>query len=76
VTKLLERLRDELVRRDYAATIIRSHVQIVEASPARGCVPRLDHASPVPTLPPVPPRGATARRRYGRHTDLCATVLL
>src|SRR5262245_31155853 len=31
VTKLLQCLRDELVRRDYAATTIRSHVQIVDA---------------------------------------------
>jgi integrase/recombinase XerD len=31
VTQLLQCLRDELVRRDYAATTIRSYVQIVEA---------------------------------------------
>jgi len=31
VTKLLQSLRDELVRRDYAAPTIRSYVQIVEA---------------------------------------------
>jgi hypothetical protein len=31
VTKLLQCLRDELVRRDYAAPTIRSHVQIVGA---------------------------------------------
>ena len=31
VTKLLQCLRDELVRREYAAPIIRSYVQIVEA---------------------------------------------
>jgi hypothetical protein len=31
VTKLLQRLRDELVRRDYAAPTIRGYVQIVEA---------------------------------------------
>jgi site-specific recombinase XerD len=31
VTKLLQCLRDELVRRDYAATTIRSYVQIVDA---------------------------------------------
>jgi hypothetical protein len=31
VTKLLQCLRDELVRRDYAATTIRSYIQIVEA---------------------------------------------
>jgi hypothetical protein len=31
VTKLLQDLRNELVRRDYAATTIRSYVQIVEA---------------------------------------------
>jgi putative ABC transport system permease protein len=31
VTKLLQGLRDELVRRDYAATTIRSYVQIVDA---------------------------------------------
>jgi integrase/recombinase XerD len=31
VTKLLQCLRDELVRRDYAATTIRSYVQIVKA---------------------------------------------
>ena len=31
MTKLLQRLRDELVRRDYAATTIRSYVQIVDA---------------------------------------------
>jgi site-specific recombinase XerD len=31
VTKLLQCLRDELVRRDYAATTIRSYVQIVNA---------------------------------------------
>ena len=31
MTKLLQCLRDELVRRDYAATTIRSYIQIVEA---------------------------------------------
>jgi integrase/recombinase XerD len=31
VTKLLQCLRDELVRRDYAATTIRSYIQIVDA---------------------------------------------
>ena len=31
VTKLLQCLRDELVRRDYAASTIRSYIQIVEA---------------------------------------------
>jgi hypothetical protein len=31
VTKLLQCLRDELVRRDYAATTIRSYVQIIDA---------------------------------------------
>jgi len=31
VTKLLQCLRDELVRRDYAATTIRSYLQIVDA---------------------------------------------
>jgi site-specific recombinase XerD len=31
VTKLLQCLRDEMVRRDYAATTIRSYVQIVDA---------------------------------------------
>jgi hypothetical protein len=31
VTKLLQCLRDELVRRDYAAPTIRSYVQIVGA---------------------------------------------
>jgi hypothetical protein len=30
VTKLLQCLRDELVRRDYAASTIRSNIQIVE----------------------------------------------
>jgi hypothetical protein len=31
VTKFLQSLRDELVRRDYAAPTIRSYIQIVEA---------------------------------------------
>ena len=31
MTELLQRLRDELVRRDYAASTIRSYIQIVEA---------------------------------------------
>jgi len=31
VTKLLQCLRDEMVRRDYSATTIRSYVQIVDA---------------------------------------------
>ena len=31
MTKLLQCLRDELVRRDYAATTIRSYIQIVDA---------------------------------------------
>ena len=31
MTKLLQCLRDELVRRDYAASTIRSYIQIVEA---------------------------------------------
>ena len=31
MTKLLQCLRDELVRRDYAASTIRSYIQIVDA---------------------------------------------
>ena len=31
MTKLLQRLRDELVRRDYAPSTIRSYVQMVDA---------------------------------------------
>ena len=31
MTQLLQGLRDELVRRDYAASTIRSYVQIVDA---------------------------------------------
>jgi hypothetical protein len=47
VTKLLQCLRDELVRRDYAAPTIRSYVQIVEAfSPAHGRAPRSNHSGP------------------------------
>jgi hypothetical protein len=45
VTKLLQCLRDELVRRDYAATTIRSYVQIVDAF--RQCTgARLDRITP------------------------------
>jgi hypothetical protein len=51
VTKLLQGLRDELVRRDYAATTIRSYVQIVDAFHQHTGAPRSDHASPAPPLP-------------------------
>jgi hypothetical protein len=53
VTKLFQCLRDELVRRDHAASTIRSYVQIVEAfHPAHGCAPRSDHAGRVLLPPP------------------------
>jgi hypothetical protein len=42
VTKLLQELRDELVRRDYAASTIRSYIQIVEAF-RRHSMPRSTH---------------------------------
>jgi ABC-type antimicrobial peptide transport system permease subunit len=45
VTQLLQCLRDELVRRDYAASTIRSYIQIVEAfRPHTGA--RLDRLTP------------------------------
>jgi hypothetical protein len=45
VTQLLQRLRDELVRRDYAAPTIRSYTQIVEAF-RRHTGARLDRITP------------------------------
>ena len=77
MTKLLQCLRDELVRRDYAATTIRSYVQIVEAF-RQHTGARLDrtHPRPAPTLPPVSPRGATTGDRDGGHADLRAAILL
>jgi Phage integrase, N-terminal SAM-like domain len=45
VTKLLQCLRDELVRRDYAAPTIRSYIQIVEAF-RRHTGGRLDRITP------------------------------
>ena len=45
MTKLLQCLRDELVRRDYAATTIRSYIQIVDAFRQHTrCAPRPAHA--------------------------------
>jgi Phage integrase, N-terminal SAM-like domain len=45
VTQLLQRLRDELVRRDYAAPTIRGYTQIVEAF-RRHTGARLDRITP------------------------------
>ena len=45
MTKLLQCLRDELVRRDYAATTIRSYVQIVDAF-RQHTAARLDRITP------------------------------
>ena len=45
MTKLLQCLRDELVRRDYAASTIRSYIQIVEAFQQHTGA-RLDRISP------------------------------
>jgi integrase/recombinase XerD len=46
VTKLRQCLRDELVRRDYAASTIRSYIQIVEAFRCRHTGARLDRLTP------------------------------
>jgi site-specific recombinase XerD len=46
VTQLLQRLREELVRRDYAATTIRSYLQIVDAFRHQTGA-RLDRITPV-----------------------------
>ena len=61
MTKLLQCLRDELVRRDYAASTIRSYIQIVEAF-RQHTGARLDRLTPAeaPTLLPVSARGATS----------------
>ena len=77
MTKLLQCLRDELVRRDYAATTIRSYIQIVEAF-RQHTGARLDRLTP-----------AQLRRyhlflledrrladRDGSHADLRAAILL
>lgn len=45
MTKLLQELRDELVRRDYAASTIRSYIQIVEAFGQHSSA-RLDRLTP------------------------------
>ena len=45
MTKLLQCLRDEMVRRDYAATTIRSYVQIVDAF-RQHTAARLDRITP------------------------------
>ena len=45
MTKLLQDLRDELVRRDYAASTIRSYIQIVEAFRQHSSA-RLDRLTP------------------------------
>ena len=57
VTKLLQRLHDELVRRDYAATTIRSYVQIVDAF--------RQHTRRAP-------RSARPRRSSGATTSICS----
>ena len=77
MTKLLQCLRDELVRRDYASTTIRSYIQIVEAFRQHAGA-RLDRItpSPAPTLPSVPPRGTPSGDRDGGHADLRDAVLL
>jgi hypothetical protein len=51
VTQLLQWLRDEIVRRDYAAPTIRGYLQIVEAGSASARA-RLDRITrpPAPTL--------------------------
>jgi len=46
VTQLLQGLHDELVRRDYAASTIRSYVQIVDAF-RQYTGARLDRMTPV-----------------------------
>ena len=47
MTQLLQDLRAELVRRDYAASTIRSYVQIVDAIRRHTrCAARSDHAQP------------------------------
>ena len=45
MTKLLQCLRDEMVRRDYSATTIRSYVQIVDAF-RQHTAARLDRITP------------------------------
>jgi integrase/recombinase XerD len=76
VTQLLQCLHDELVRRDYAASTIRSYVQIVDAFRQHTGAPRSDHTGPAPTLPLVPPGGAAARDWDCGHPDLRPSVLL
>ena len=49
MTQLLQCLRDELVRRDYAATTIRSYIQIVEAF-RQHTGARLDRLTPAQSL--------------------------
>ena len=76
MTKLLQCLRDELVRRDYAAST-RSYLQIVDAF-RQHTGARLDRLTPgpAPTLPPLPPRGAAARRGHRRRGDRRALRLM
>ena len=77
MTKLLQCLRDELVRRDYAASTIRSYIEIVGAFRQHTrCATRPTHPRPAPTLPPVSARGATTGDRDGGHPDLRAAILL
>ena len=76
MTKLLQSLRDELVRRDYAAPTIRSYVQILEAFRQHSGATRSNHPGPAPTLPFVSPRGTAAGCWDGGHLDLRAAVLL
>lgn len=68
MTKVLQCLRYGLVRRDDAASTIRSDAQIVDAfrEHTRGTA-RLDRTRPAPTLPPVRPRGSSSGDRDRGH---------
>jgi hypothetical protein len=75
VTKLLQCLRDELVRRDYAAPTIRGYIQIVEAF-RQHTGARLDRVTPAQLRSDQLFLLAAACRGDGGHADLRALVLL
>ena len=73
MTKFLQRLRDELVRRDYAASTIRSYIQIVDAF-CQHTGARLDRLTPA-QLRRYHPRGDRPSSAIRMCTASCRPVV-